>query len=170
MLLESRICGYRDGFWAETGRFGSGVRQELAAWRSIFPRHLLLIFTLVRPLLIPFRRKASRSIRKNHPGRNIQSWFDASLRIPRRSWNCETRLWISRRFCGSLCGHFRRYEVLPKPRGFCQRRRLSDSRYLERWLKEPHAAVEAIDCVCPGCGTGLRDCEAQACCRLSLQR
>ncbi len=38
------------------------------------------------------------------------------------------------------------------------------------WLEKPYAAVEAFDCVCRRCGTGLRDCEAQAWCHLSLRR
>jgi hypothetical protein len=43
------------------------------------------------------------------------------------------------------------------------------ARCLECWLEKPHAAVEAFNCVCRRCGTGLRDCEAEAWCRLSLQ-
>jgi len=39
---------------------------------------------------------------------------------------------------------------------------------LERWLEKPHAAVEAFNCVCRRCRASLRDCKAQARCRLSL--
>jgi ribonuclease Z len=49
--------------------------------------------------------------------------FGASLCVCRRSRYCETGIWISLGLCGTLCGHFRGYEVLPEPYRFRQRRR-----------------------------------------------
>jgi phosphoribosyl 1,2-cyclic phosphodiesterase len=46
---------------------------------------------------------------------------------------------------------------------------LPDPCCLERWLEEPYPAIEAFNCFCRRCGTRIRDREAQAWCRLSLQ-
>ena len=129
MLSEFRTSGFRDGFWAEPNRFQYGARQELAAWRSTLFRHLPLISTFVRPLPILFEPKASKSMRKKSA--RVKHTMTVRRKIPGRSWNCETGIWISCRFRGSLSGHFRRYEVLPEPRGLRERRRLSDSCCLE---------------------------------------
>jgi len=71
--------------------------------------------------------------------------------------------------CRSLGSHLRRYEVLSEPCGFRQGHRLFDSCCLECQFEELHAAVSALNRVCRGCRTSVRDCEAQARCRLSLQ-
>src|SRR6266513_5071412 len=67
ILWESRICGFRDGFWGEANRYQSGGLKELRVWRSTLLRHSPLILAFVRLLLIPFQLKASKSIRRRSP-------------------------------------------------------------------------------------------------------
>src|SRR5947208_8181723 len=78
MLSESRIYGFRDGFWGEANRFESGVLKELRAWRSTLLRHLPLISTFVRSLLTRFQLRASKSMRKK--SRRVK-YNDASTRV-----------------------------------------------------------------------------------------
>src|SRR5207249_1999907 len=82
MLLESRICGCRDGFWVEANRYESGVLKGLRAWWSTLFRHLLLISTFVRPLPIRFHLKESKLMRKkSHRGKSTMMVWRESPRF-----------------------------------------------------------------------------------------
>jgi hypothetical protein len=146
MLLESRICGYREGFWAATDRFQYGV-----------PATHSMADDLVRAFAsdIRIRQAAPDPLPAKGVGIDAKEIAQGEIyngglaRVSAFLVDHQTMkpsVWISCRFCGSLCSHFGRHEVLPEPRGFRQGSGMPDSRCLECWLEAPHA-VETINCI-----------------------